>query len=140
MIIFYFYVQGELIPFKSYLQRYATPYAASQSSSPLWYAVRRASAHIIVLSSYSPFGKLLSKHMHLLWFLGKRECNFLLKCDILKFILELKKNPNVTILANCHALKCLDFVRYSSVMFCLSPLGSLILGNVSWKAVLASCS
>ncbi|XP_057538559.1 bifunctional purple acid phosphatase 26-like isoform X1 [Amaranthus tricolor] len=48
---------GELIPFKSYLQRYATPYAASQSSSPLWYAVRRASAHIIVLSSYSPFVK-----------------------------------------------------------------------------------
>lgn len=74
LIIFYFYVQGELIPFKSYLQRYATPYAASQSSSPLWYAVRRASAHIIVLSSYSPFGKLLPEHMHLFWFLGKREC------------------------------------------------------------------
>lgn len=33
-----------------------TPYVSSKSSSPLWYAVRRASAHIIVLSSYSPFG------------------------------------------------------------------------------------
>ncbi|KAK0571663.1 hypothetical protein LWI29_019638 [Acer saccharum] len=48
---------GEVVPFKSYLQRYPTPYLASKSSSPLWYAIRRASAHIIVLSSYSPFVK-----------------------------------------------------------------------------------
>ncbi|KAJ1378928.1 Purple acid phosphatase-like, N-terminal [Sesbania bispinosa] len=47
---------GEVEPFKSYLYRY-TPYLASKSSSPLWYAIRRASAHIIVLSSYSPFVK-----------------------------------------------------------------------------------
>ncbi|KAL5547747.1 hypothetical protein UlMin_002978 [Ulmus minor] len=48
---------GEVTPFKNYLQRYATPYLASKSSDPLWYAIRRASAHIIVLSSYSPFVK-----------------------------------------------------------------------------------
>lgn len=48
---------GEVTPFKSYLHRYPTPYLASKSSSPLWYAIRRASAHIIVLSSYSPFVK-----------------------------------------------------------------------------------
>ncbi|XP_042507878.1 bifunctional purple acid phosphatase 26-like isoform X1 [Macadamia integrifolia] len=30
---------------------------ASRSSNPLWYSIRRASAHIIVLSSYSPFVK-----------------------------------------------------------------------------------
>ncbi|XP_010250242.1 PREDICTED: bifunctional purple acid phosphatase 26-like [Nelumbo nucifera] len=48
---------GELDPFKSYLYRYTTPYMASGSSSPLWYAIRRASAHIIVLCSYSPFVK-----------------------------------------------------------------------------------
>ncbi|WCJ29983.1 purple acid phosphatase 26 [Euphorbia peplus] len=48
---------GEVIPFKSYLHRYPTPYLASKSSNPLWYAIRRASAHIIVLSSYSPFVK-----------------------------------------------------------------------------------
>ncbi|KAI4380635.1 hypothetical protein MLD38_006803 [Melastoma candidum] len=48
---------GEVIPFKSFLHRYATPYLASESSSPLWYAIRHASAHIIVLSSYSPFVK-----------------------------------------------------------------------------------
>ncbi|KAJ4709073.1 Purple acid phosphatase [Melia azedarach] len=47
----------EVIPFKSYLYRYPTPYLASKSSNPLWYAIRRASAHIIVLSSYSPFVK-----------------------------------------------------------------------------------
>ncbi|XP_050212903.1 bifunctional purple acid phosphatase 26-like [Mercurialis annua] len=48
---------GEVTPFKSYLHRYPTPYLASKSSSPLWYAIRRASAHIIVLSCYSPFVK-----------------------------------------------------------------------------------
>ncbi|XP_022886207.1 bifunctional purple acid phosphatase 26-like isoform X2 [Olea europaea var. sylvestris] len=48
---------GEIIPFRNYLHRYPTPYPSSRSSSPLWYAVRRASAHIIVLSSYSPFVK-----------------------------------------------------------------------------------
>ncbi|KAJ0030153.1 hypothetical protein Pint_12437 [Pistacia integerrima] len=48
---------GEVTPFRSYLHRIATPYLASKSSSPLWYAVRRASAHIIVLSSYSPYVK-----------------------------------------------------------------------------------
>lgn len=48
---------GEVSTFKPYLHRYRTPYAASKSSSPLWYAVRRASAHIIFLSSYSPFVK-----------------------------------------------------------------------------------
>ncbi|GAY45879.1 hypothetical protein CUMW_092720 [Citrus unshiu] len=48
---------GEVIPFKSYLHRIATPYTASKSTNPLWYAIRRASAHIIVLSSYSPYVK-----------------------------------------------------------------------------------
>ncbi|XP_059461223.1 bifunctional purple acid phosphatase 26-like isoform X2 [Corylus avellana] len=48
---------GEVLPFKSYLHRFMTPHIASNSTSPLWYAVRRASAHIIVLSSYSPFVK-----------------------------------------------------------------------------------
>lgn len=48
---------GEVSTFKPYMHRFATPYVASKSSSPLWYAVRRASAHIIVLSSYSPFVK-----------------------------------------------------------------------------------
>ncbi|EPS64420.1 hypothetical protein M569_10360, partial [Genlisea aurea] len=53
----YFPEMAEVIPFRNYLQRYPTPYPASSSSSPLWYSVRRASAHIIVLSSYSPFVK-----------------------------------------------------------------------------------
>ncbi|WOK95079.1 phosphoenolpyruvate phosphatase [Canna indica] len=48
---------GEASPCKAYLHRYSTPYKASKSTSPLWYAIRRASAHIIVLSSYSPFVK-----------------------------------------------------------------------------------
>ncbi|XP_074591277.1 phosphoenolpyruvate phosphatase-like isoform X1 [Curcuma longa] len=48
---------GETTMFKAFLHRFSTPYKASQSSSPLWYAIRRASAHIIVLSSYSPFVK-----------------------------------------------------------------------------------
>lgn len=48
---------GEVTPFKNFLQRYATPHLVCKSSNPLWYAIRRASAHIIVLSSYSPFVK-----------------------------------------------------------------------------------
>ncbi|EEF31627.1 Purple acid phosphatase precursor, putative [Ricinus communis] len=51
----YLAYMGEIIPFKNYVYRYPTPYMASNSSSPLWYAIRRASAHIIVLNSYSPF-------------------------------------------------------------------------------------
>ncbi|CAN4103566.1 unnamed protein product [Withania somnifera] len=53
----YFPYMGEVVPFRSFLSRYPTPYRASKSSNPLWYAIRRASAHIIVLSSYSPFVK-----------------------------------------------------------------------------------
>ncbi|KAK9269717.1 hypothetical protein L1049_001495 [Liquidambar formosana] len=56
---------GEVIPFKSYLHRYTTPHVASKSSSPLWYAIRRASAHIIVLSSYSSFVKYTPQWMWL---------------------------------------------------------------------------
>ncbi|OMO87506.1 hypothetical protein CCACVL1_08988 [Corchorus capsularis] len=47
---------GEDIPFKPYIHRYHVPYKASGSTSPLWYSIKRASAHIIVLSSYSAFG------------------------------------------------------------------------------------
>ncbi|MCO5562362.1 hypothetical protein L7F22_015988 [Adiantum nelumboides] len=48
---------GEVKPFKPFLHRYATPYIASKSTCPLWYAVRRGSAHLIILSSYSAYGK-----------------------------------------------------------------------------------
>uniref|UniRef100_A0A7N0UKU0 Purple acid phosphatase n=1 Tax=Kalanchoe fedtschenkoi TaxID=63787 RepID=A0A7N0UKU0_KALFE len=53
----YFPHLGETVPFKNFLHRYATPYTDCKSSEPLWYAVKRASAHIIVLSSYSPYVK-----------------------------------------------------------------------------------
>ncbi|KAF5203720.1 Purple acid phosphatase [Thalictrum thalictroides] len=48
---------GETVPFKPFMHRYHVPYKAAQSTSPLWYSVKRASAHIIVLSSYSAYGK-----------------------------------------------------------------------------------
>ncbi|KAJ9147019.1 hypothetical protein P3X46_029225 [Hevea brasiliensis] len=47
----------EYTPFKPYMNRYHVPYRASQSTSPLWYSIKRASAYIIVLSSYSAYGK-----------------------------------------------------------------------------------
>ncbi|KAL9660648.1 hypothetical protein QQ045_025465 [Rhodiola kirilowii] len=53
----YFPHLGETVPFKNFLHRFTTPYKACNSSEPLWYAVKRASAHIIVLSSYSPYVK-----------------------------------------------------------------------------------
>ncbi|KAL6993494.1 Purple acid phosphatase 25 [Sarracenia purpurea var. burkii] len=47
----------ENVPFKPYSHRYHVPYKASESTSPLWYSIKRASAYIIVLSSYSAYGK-----------------------------------------------------------------------------------
>ncbi|KAH0684947.1 hypothetical protein KY285_021615 [Solanum tuberosum] len=48
---------GESKPFVPYKYRFSTPYRESQSTSPLWYSIKRASAYIIVMSSYSAFGK-----------------------------------------------------------------------------------
>ncbi|XP_022769089.1 purple acid phosphatase-like isoform X4 [Durio zibethinus] len=48
---------GEVIPFKPYVHRYHVPYKASGSTSPFWYSIKRASAYIIVMSSYSAYGK-----------------------------------------------------------------------------------
>uniref|UniRef100_A0A7N0T493 Purple acid phosphatase n=1 Tax=Kalanchoe fedtschenkoi TaxID=63787 RepID=A0A7N0T493_KALFE len=48
---------GETKPFKPFTHRYPVPYKASDSTSPHWYSVKIASAHIIVLSSYSAYGK-----------------------------------------------------------------------------------
>lgn len=50
-------LQGEPNPFKPYTNRYHVPYKASESTSPFWYSIKRASAYIIVMSSYSAFGK-----------------------------------------------------------------------------------
>lgn len=48
---------GETKPFKPFTHRYHVPYRASKSTAPLWYSIKRASAYIIVLSSYSAYGK-----------------------------------------------------------------------------------
>ncbi|KAL9675989.1 hypothetical protein QQ045_004200 [Rhodiola kirilowii] len=48
---------GETKPFKPFTHRYHVPYKASNSTSLHWYSVKIASAHIIVLSSYSAYGK-----------------------------------------------------------------------------------
>ncbi|KAJ8767226.1 hypothetical protein K2173_013623 [Erythroxylum novogranatense] len=56
---------GEMEPFKPYSHRYHTPYKASGSSAPFWYSIKRASAYIIVLSSYSAYGKYTPQYMWL---------------------------------------------------------------------------
>ncbi|KAF5765966.1 putative Acid phosphatase [Helianthus annuus] len=48
---------GEGEPFKPYTHRYFVPYEASRSTSPIWYSIKQASAYIIVLSSFSDYGK-----------------------------------------------------------------------------------
>ncbi|KAL6599825.1 hypothetical protein ACP70R_023853 [Stipagrostis hirtigluma subsp. patula] len=48
---------GESEPFKPFASRYPTPYAASGSTAPFWYSVKIASAHVVVLASYSAYGK-----------------------------------------------------------------------------------
>lgn len=64
-------LQGEIEPFKPFIHRYPTPYLASHSTSPLWYSIKRASAHIIVLSSYSAYGKYTPQYVWLETELGK---------------------------------------------------------------------
>ncbi|XP_074557303.1 purple acid phosphatase 2-like isoform X1 [Curcuma longa] len=48
---------GETEPFKPFRHRYHVPYKASGSTAPFWYSIKRGSAYIIVLASYSAFGK-----------------------------------------------------------------------------------
>ncbi|XP_058210405.1 purple acid phosphatase 10-like [Rhododendron vialii] len=43
--------------FKPFSHRCQTPYRAANSTSSFWYSIKRASAYIIVLSSYSAYGK-----------------------------------------------------------------------------------
>ncbi|TXG52152.1 hypothetical protein EZV62_021321 [Acer yangbiense] len=57
---------GESIPFKPYENRYHVPYEASYSTSPFWYSIKRASAYIIVMSSYSAYGKYTPQYKWLL--------------------------------------------------------------------------
>uniref|UniRef100_A0A7N0T820 Purple acid phosphatase n=1 Tax=Kalanchoe fedtschenkoi TaxID=63787 RepID=A0A7N0T820_KALFE len=48
---------GESQPWKPYTNRYHVPFRASGSIAPFWYSIKRASAYIIVLNSYSAYGK-----------------------------------------------------------------------------------
>ncbi|CAI9103754.1 OLC1v1002295C1 [Oldenlandia corymbosa var. corymbosa] len=48
---------GEGEPFKPFTHRYPTPYKASNSTAPFWYSIKRGPAYIIVLASYSAYGK-----------------------------------------------------------------------------------
>ncbi|KAL9296062.1 hypothetical protein ACSQ67_021958 [Phaseolus vulgaris] len=57
LILFGLGFTGETVPFKPFSHRYHVPYEVSQSTSPFWYSIKRASAHIIVLSSYSAYGR-----------------------------------------------------------------------------------
>jgi hypothetical protein len=54
---------GETVPFKPFTNRYPTPYRASNSTEPLWYSVKMGSAHVIMLSSYSAYGKYTPQWM-----------------------------------------------------------------------------
>lgn len=59
-------LQGETRPFKPYTHRYNVPHKASGSSAPFWYSIKRASAHIIVLASYSAFGNYFLNYLFLI--------------------------------------------------------------------------
>lgn len=56
---------GELDEFKAFSHRLRTPYAASKSTSPLWYSIQRGPAYIIALSSYSSFVKYSPQYVWL---------------------------------------------------------------------------
>ncbi|GAB2267696.1 prolyl aminopeptidase [Dionaea muscipula] len=57
---------GERIPFKPYTHRYHVPFEASDSTTPFWYSIKRASAYIIVMASYSAFGKYTPQYRWLI--------------------------------------------------------------------------
>ncbi|KAL1362568.1 hypothetical protein HN51_010815 [Arachis hypogaea] len=57
---------GENIPFKPFTHRYHVPYKASNSTQPFWYSIKRASAYVIVLSSYSAYGTYTPQYQWLL--------------------------------------------------------------------------
>ncbi|KAK9078125.1 hypothetical protein SSX86_002182 [Deinandra increscens subsp. villosa] len=57
---------GETKPFKPFLHRYRVPFRASGSTEPLWYSIKRASAYVIVLSSYSAYGMYTPQYQWLL--------------------------------------------------------------------------
>ncbi|KAL7598416.1 hypothetical protein Lser_V15G24833 [Lactuca serriola] len=57
---------GETKPFKPFLHRYRVPFKESGSTEPLWYSIKRASAYIIVLSSYSAYGMYTPQYQWLL--------------------------------------------------------------------------
>ncbi|KAK4761321.1 hypothetical protein SAY87_006214 [Trapa incisa] len=56
---------GETKPFKPFTNRYHVPYRASDSTAPFWYSIKRASAYIIVLASYSAYGKYTPQYVWL---------------------------------------------------------------------------
>ncbi|KAF9599367.1 hypothetical protein IFM89_036853, partial [Coptis chinensis] len=48
---------GETVPFKPYTPVIMCPIKHLEAPAPLWYSIKQASAYIIVLSSYSAYGK-----------------------------------------------------------------------------------
>ncbi|VVA30449.1 PREDICTED: purple acid [Prunus dulcis] len=56
---------GEYKPFKPYTHRYNVPHKASGSPAPFFYSIKRASAYIIVLSSYTAYGKYTPQYQWL---------------------------------------------------------------------------
>ncbi|XP_010489216.1 PREDICTED: purple acid phosphatase 10 [Camelina sativa] len=56
---------GENRPFKPFKHRYRTPYRSSGSTEPFWYSIKRGPAYIIVLASYSAYGKYTPQYQWL---------------------------------------------------------------------------
>ncbi|XP_038887332.1 purple acid phosphatase 2 [Benincasa hispida] len=56
---------GETEPFKPFTNRYHVPYKASESTAPFWYSIKRGPAYIIVLASYSAYGKYTPQYQWL---------------------------------------------------------------------------
>ncbi|KAJ4897018.1 Purple acid phosphatase 10 [Raphanus sativus] len=56
---------GENKPFKPFKNRYRTPHRSSGSTEPFWYSIKRGPAYIIVLASYSAYGKYTPQYMWL---------------------------------------------------------------------------
>ncbi|KAF2616044.1 hypothetical protein F2Q70_00010561 [Brassica cretica] len=58
-------LQGETTPFKPFKHRYRTLHRSSGSTEQVWYSIKRGPAYIIVLASYSAYGKYTPEYMWL---------------------------------------------------------------------------
>lgn len=98
---------------------------ASKSTSPLWYSIKRASTNIIVLSSYSAYGKYYLTSISWTCLAGSLWSNWkynVVQVNILHNIVGLSKNS-----------RRLTESRLRGYLFCFTLHGTTVTTAITWK-------